>query len=67
MKLTINGEERELLKSRTLEDIIIELDIQAPNIAIALNQEVIPKSKYATTPIQGSDQVEIVHAVGGGV
>jgi thiamine biosynthesis protein ThiS len=67
LKLTINGENREVLKSQTLADLAHELDIQAPNFAMALNQQVIPKSKYATTPIQENDQVEIVHAVGGGV
>jgi thiamine biosynthesis protein ThiS len=67
LKLTINGESREILKSQNLEDLISELDIQAPNIAMALNQQVVPRSKYATTPIQENDQVEIVHAVGGGI
>ncbi|MFL2915726.1 MAG: sulfur carrier protein ThiS [Nitrospinia bacterium] len=67
MKLTINGEKREIVKSQTLEELIRELNIQAPNFAVALNQQVIPKSKYATTAIQENDEVEIVHAVGGGV
>ena len=67
MKLTINGEKREIVKSQTLEELIRELNIQAPNFAVALNQQVIPKSKYATTAIQEHDEVEIVHAVGGGV
>ena len=67
MKLTINGEKREIVKSQTLEELIRELNIQAPNFAVALNQQVIPKSKYATAAIQENDEVEIVHAVGGGV
>ena len=67
MKLTINGGKREIVKSQTLEELIRELNIQAPNFAVALNQQVIPKSKYATTAIQENDEVEIVHAVGGGV
>ena len=67
MKLTINGEKREIVKSQTLEELIRELNIQAPNFAVALNQQVIPKSKYATTAIQENDEVEIVHAVGGGI
>ena len=67
MKLTINGETREILKSQNLEELIRELDIQAPHFAMALNQQVVPKTKYASTPIQENDEVEIVHAVGGGV
>ncbi len=67
MKLTVNGEDREIRKSETLAELALELDIQAPNYAMALNKQVIPKSNYATTQIQENDQVEIVHAVGGGV
>ena len=67
LKLTINGEDRKILKSQNLEDLIRELDIKAPNFAMALNQQVVPKSKYATTLIQENDEVEIVHAVGGGI
>jgi sulfur carrier protein len=67
LKLKINGENRKILKSQNLEDLIRELDIQAPNFAIALNQQVVPKSKYATTPVQENDEVEIVQAVGGGI
>ena len=67
MKLTINGKNHKVLRSLTLEDLIHELNIKAPNFAMALNQQVIPKSKYATTSIQENDVVEIVHAVGGGV
>jgi sulfur carrier protein len=67
LKLTINGEDREILNSLTLEELARELDIQAPNFAMALNKQVIPRSKYGTTQIQENDQVEIVHAVGGGI
>jgi thiamine biosynthesis protein ThiS len=67
LKLTINGENREILKSQNLEELTLELDIQASNFAMALNKQVIPRSKYAATEINENDQVEIVHAVGGGV
>ncbi len=67
MKLTINGEDREILQSRNLADLARELDIQAPNFAMALNKQVIPRANYAATQIRENDQVEIVHAVGGGV
>ena len=55
------------MKSKNLEDLILELDIQAPNFAMALNQQVVPKSKYAITTVKENDEVEIVHAVGGGI
>jgi len=67
LELTINGEKRKINKSQNLADLVKELDIQAPNFAMALNQQVIPRSKYESTAIQENDQIEIVHAVGGGI
>ena len=67
MELTINGEKREIKESQNLADLVKELDIQAPNFAIALNQQVVPRSKYDSTAIKDNDKVEIVHAVGGGI
>ena len=67
MKLTINGKEREVHASATVTELVKELAINAPNIAVALNCQVIPKSQYPSTPVKEGDQIEIVHAVGGGV
>ena len=67
MELTINGEKREIKKSQNLSDLVKELDIKAPHFAMALNQQVVPRSKYNSTIIKENDQIEIVHAVGGGI
>ena len=67
MKLTINGKELEIRSSKTVTELVQELKINAPNIAVALNCQVIPKSQYPETPVKEGDQIEIVHAVGGGV
>jgi thiamine biosynthesis protein ThiS len=67
VELTINGDKREIKESQNLADLVKELDIQAPNFAIALNQQVVPRSKYDSTAIKDNDKVEIVHAVGGGI
>ncbi|MCH7623055.1 MAG: sulfur carrier protein ThiS [Nitrospinae bacterium] len=67
MKLIINGKEREVRSSKTVTELVQELKINAPNIAVALNCQVIPKSQYPETPVKEGDQIEIVHAVGGGV
>lgn len=67
MKLIINGKEREVRASKTVTELVQELKINAPNIAVALNCQVIPKSQYPETPVKEGDQIEIVHAVGGGV
>ena len=43
MKLIINGKEREVRSSKTVTELVQELKINAPNIAVALNCQVIPK------------------------
>jgi len=65
LQLTINGEEREV-RSRTLAELLGELEVRFPHFAVALNQQVVPRSKYDATPLAEGDRVEIVHAVGGG-
>jgi sulfur carrier protein len=67
VQLTINGEKRVIKESKNLADLIKELDIKAPNFAMALNQQVVPRSKYDSTSIKENDKIEIVHAVGGGI
>jgi thiamine biosynthesis protein ThiS len=64
--LTINGQEKQMHSANTLSDLIQELDITAPHFAVALNHQVVPRSQYDATKLQEGDQVEIVHAVGGG-
>jgi sulfur carrier protein len=67
MELIINGDKREVKESQNLADLVKELDIQAHNFAIALNQQVVPRSKFDSTTIKDNDKIEIVHAVGGGI
>ena len=65
MLLTINGENRDVSAS-TISELLEELEMAGPHIAVALNFQVIPKSKHSTTTLNPEDKVEIVHAVGGG-
>ena len=67
MKLIINGEEQEVTTVNTLAELVRVLNITVPHFAVAVNSQVIPKSLYESTGIQGGDKVEIVHAVGGGL
>jgi len=66
MQLVINGQEKELTSSGTITQMLKELDITGSHIAVALNFQVVPRAQYDQTPLNEGDQVEIVHAVGGG-
>lgn len=68
MKIKINGEESILNEQMNLFEFIkMRLNTTEPKgIAAALNDTIVPKSKWADTMINENDNVEIVHAVQGG-
>ncbi len=67
MLLKINGQEKEICSSSNLAELLLELEIASPHCAVALNQQVVPRAKLEQIEIHEGDQVEIVHAVGGGL
>jgi len=67
MKIILNGEEREFDKDKmTIKDLVEELQIKAPNFAVAVGIDVIPKSEYENYELKEGDKVEVVTFVGGG-
>jgi sulfur carrier protein len=68
MRLYLNGEELEVPEGVTLSELIKSLNIQVREVgfAVAVNEEVVPKSKYESHKLSDGDRVEIVHLVGGG-
>jgi len=67
MKIKVNGEWKEFSKEKlTIKELVEELGIKAPNFAVAVGMDVIPKSEYETFKIKDGDTVEIVTFVGGG-
>jgi len=65
--LKINGQDKKIYSSSNLAELLCELEITSPHCAVALNQEVVPSSKLDQTKIREGDNIEIVHAVGGGL
>ena len=43
-----------------------ELALEGKRIAVEKNGEIVPRSRYADTPVAVGDALEIVGAVGGG-
>lgn len=63
--ITINGKKVEAI-GITLTEYLLSADYQTDRIAVELNGEILPKSKYGTTTLSEGDKVEIVSFVGGG-
>jgi len=68
MNIKINGEVIELNGKMNLNEFVaLRLNGKEPRgIAVALNDMIIPKSKWIETVLTENDNVEIVHAVQGG-
>jgi sulfur carrier protein len=65
MRVTVNGEAREINASR-IDALLSELEYEGTHFAIALNYDVLPKSRWAETPIQNGDEIEIITPRQGG-
>jgi len=66
MRLTINGETRDLAPVATLSELIAQLSLDTRKVAIEQNLAIVPRSLHAATPVTEGDRIEIVHFIGGG-
>jgi thiamine biosynthesis protein ThiS len=66
MTITLNGESRPLSPGLTVAALLGELGLDARKVAVERNEEIVPRSTYATTTLAPGDSLEIVHFIGGG-
>jgi thiamine biosynthesis protein ThiS len=66
MRIYVNGEPRDLSGPSSVAELITQLDLPAPRIAIELNREVVRRNEWGGTMLRDGDRIEIVHFVGGG-
>ena len=67
MQLTVNGTLRTFDRPvGTVADLVRELCLEGKRIAVERNGVIVPRSRYADTPVAPGDALEIVGAVGGG-
>ena len=67
MQLTVNGTLRTFDRPvGTVADLVRELCLEGKRIAVEQNGAIVPRSRYADTPVAAGDALEIVAAVGGG-
>ena len=65
MRVIVNGEPREISSGR-VDALLGELEYQGNHFAIAVNYDVLPKSKWAQTPLNAGDEIEIITPRQGG-
>ena len=66
MHIQLNGERYELPDGQSVADLLQRLELTGRRLAVELNQDIVPRSQHASTQLDEGDQVEVVHAIGGG-
>ena len=65
MQVIVNGEPREVAAAR-VDALLSELEYEGTHFAIALNYDVVPKSRWAETQLKAGDEIEIITPRQGG-
>ena len=65
MNVFINNTLKEVAKPRILE-MLTELNLNSKGIAVAINNEVIPKTQWDQYSLNENDKVTIIRATQGG-
>lgn len=66
MQIFINGESRDIPDDLKMDALIALLGLKGQRLAIEVNEELVPRSRFADHALNEQDAVEIIHAVGGG-
>jgi sulfur carrier protein len=68
MRVIVNGTERELPADATLAEAVAATGAgpQERGLAVALDAEVVPRERWATTPLAPGARIEVVRASAGG-
>jgi sulfur carrier protein len=65
MRVIVNGEPREI-NSASVDALLGELEYEGTHFAIALNYDVLPRSRWAQTALKSGDEIEIITPRQGG-
>ena len=66
MTLTINGETRNVEDDMTLRAFLESLALRAQMVVVERNGEIVPRERFADTPLAPGDTLEIVQMMAGG-
>ena len=66
MQIHLNGHAHHCDEGTTLAQLLAEAGYADRRVAIEVNRDIVPRSQHAQHVLRGGDEVEIVHAIGGG-
>ncbi|HLZ37071.1 MAG TPA: sulfur carrier protein ThiS [Mycobacteriales bacterium] len=66
MSVYVNGQPRDLGAGATVADVVHSLGAGGSGVAVAVNDEVVPRTAWARTRLRDDDRIEVLTAVQGG-
>jgi len=66
VKIFFNGQDREISEGSTIADLLEQLDLSPRQVAVEVNQHLIPRATHHEHVLQDGDRLEVVTLVGGG-
>lgn len=66
MNVVVNGEPRDVQPGTTVADVVAVLGRRREGLAVAVNEDVVPRSFWAETALHEEDRVEVLTAAAGG-
>jgi thiamine biosynthesis protein ThiS len=66
VEIVLNGEPRTVDPDVTVGTLLRALDLDARQVAVERNREIVPRVRYDATALAAGDVLEIVTFVGGG-
>lgn len=66
IQISVNNQSQSLAENTSLSDALASWGFANSKIAVAINQEFVPRSSYKDRVLKDKDQIDIVKPVGGG-
>jgi sulfur carrier protein len=66
VRVLLNGEPREVPEGESLAWLVATVSTAPSGVAAALNEQVVPRRRWAATVLGEGDRVEVLTAVQGG-
>lgn len=66
MRLLVNGKPRDVQAGTTVADMVAQLGREPEGVAVAVNEDVVPRSSWSAMKLHEMDRVEVLTAAAGG-
>ncbi len=67
LRIQLNGEKHDIPESLTLDQLVDrEVGEESDSVAVAVGDEVIPRSDWEDTPVRDGDDIELIRPIQGG-